>query len=175
MAATIKADLGSQAGDYAEYSENGYTDSRFDQKEMPAGRAYQRKEEKEPPKTSRALKIVLIIAIILVGAPVLIPLGVGITLAVLGCVIALFCAFIALVVASVAVAIVGIVVFGVGIATLSPELAVGLARVGTGLILTVLGVIATVASVKLCLVVFPGICRGIVWICRRPFQGKAVA
>ncbi len=175
VAATIKADLGSQAGDYTEYSENGYTDSRFDQKEMPAGRAYQRKEEKEPPKTSRALKIVLIIAIILVGAPVLIPLGVGITLAVLGCVIALFCAFIALVVASVAVAIVGIVVFGVGIATLIPELAVGLALVGTGLILTVLGVIATVASVKLCLVVFPGICRGIVWICRRPFQGKAVA
>ena len=68
-----------------------------------------------------------------------------------------------------------IVVFGVGIATLIPELAVGLALVGTGLILTVLGVIATVASVKLCLVVFPGICRGIVWICRRPFQGKAVA
>lgn len=25
VAATIKADLGSQAGDYAEYSENGYT------------------------------------------------------------------------------------------------------------------------------------------------------
>ena len=74
VAATIKADLGSQAGDYAEYSENGYTDSRFDQKEMPAGRDYQRKEEKEPPKTSRALKIVLIIAIILVGAPVLIPM-----------------------------------------------------------------------------------------------------
>ena len=46
VAATIKADLGSQAGDYAEYSENGYTDSRFDQKEMPAGRDYQRKEEK---------------------------------------------------------------------------------------------------------------------------------
>ena len=55
-AATIKADLGSQAGDYAEYSENGYTDSRFDQKEMPAGRDYQRKEEKEPPKTSRAFR-----------------------------------------------------------------------------------------------------------------------
>lgn len=156
VAATIKADLGSQAGDYAEYSENGYTDSRFDQKEMPAGRDYQRKEEKEPPKTSRALKIVLIIAIILVGAPVLIPLGVGITLAVLGCIIALFCAFIALVIASVAVAIAGIVVFCVGIATLIPELAVGLALVGTGLILTVLGVIATVASVKLCLVVFRG-------------------
>lgn len=175
VAATIKADLGSQAGDFSEYSERGYTDSRFDQKNMPAGRGYQMNEEKEPPKTSRALKIVLIIAIILVGAPVLIPLGVGISIAVLGCIFAIFALFLSLVVASVAVAIAGIVVFCVGIATLIPELAVGMALVGTGLILTVLGVVASVASVKLCVVVFPGICRGIVWICRRPFQGKAVA
>ncbi|MFR3390632.1 MAG: DUF1700 domain-containing protein [[Clostridium] scindens] len=59
VAATIKADLGSQAGDYAEYSENGYTDSRFDQKEMPAGRDYQRKEERALRRLSGALKIVL--------------------------------------------------------------------------------------------------------------------
>ena len=59
--------------------------------------------------------------------------------------------------------------------TLIPEIAVGLALIGTGLILSVLGTIGTIAGVKLCIVVFPGIIRGIVWVCRKPFHGKAVA
>lgn len=190
VAATIKAGLGRQPEDAGEYTECGYKDERFEDKEEIArrgasaqntsGQAYEyqgggKQGEKEPPRTSRTLKIILIIAIILVGAPIAIPVGLGIAGVVIGCVAALFCAFIALVLAAVTVTIVGIWLFGIGLVTLIPQLVVGLALVGTGLILAVLGVIGTVISVKLCVVVFPGICRGIVWVCRWPFHRKAVA
>lgn len=136
---------------------------------------YQSAGNQEPPRTSPVLKVILIIAIILVGAPVIIPCAFAIIAVVFALVVAMFALFISLVVASIAVAVTGLVLFITGLMTLIPEIAVGFALIGTGLILGVLGVIGTVASIKLCIVVFPGICRGIVWLCRRPFQGKAVA
>lgn len=207
VAATIKADLGIQAGEsqrqeydgYAEYTENGYKDTRFERKEMPAGRTgwnkntgnagntegmgrsekyrqeYYEPGSQEPPRTSKTLKILLIIAIIVVGIPVIIPVVFGVGAAVLACVLGIFILFAALVIASVALAIAGIALFFAGIWALVPEIAVGLALIGTGLILGVIGVILTVVSVRLCIVAIPGICRGLVWICRRPFQGRAVA
>lgn len=86
-----------------------------------------------------------------------------------------FLFFLALVIASIAVAIAGISLLCIGIANLVPALAVGMALVGTGLLLTVLGAIATVGTIRLCIIVYPGIIRGIVWLLRRPFQGKVVA
>jgi len=197
VASTIKADLGvqdasGQNGRYGEYSETGYTDTRFESKETPA-RRYGRNAEgtyrsaesgrsggnqdgghQESPRTSPVLKVILIIAIVLIGAPVVIPCAFGILAVIVALVAAIFAAFLAIVVASVAVALAGLVLFIAGILTLIPEIAVGFALIGTGLILGVLGVIGTVAGVRLCIIVFPGICRGIVWICRWPFQRKAV-
>lgn len=175
VAATIKADLRGSDGSQGEFGETGYTDTRFEQKDVPAGREGYGYEGQEPPRTNRTLKIILIIAIIIVGAPIAILLALGITAAVVGCVIALFGFFVALVIASIAVVVAGVSVFCIGIVNLAPALAVGLALVGTGLLLTVIGMIATVATVRLCFIVFPGLIRGIVWILRRPFQGKAVA
>ncbi len=36
-----------------------------------------------------------------------------------------------------------------------------------------IGVIGTVVGVRLCIIVFPGIVRGIVYILRKPFHRKA--
>lgn len=186
---------------YGEYRETGYKDTRFERKDVPVGRTAQSEENRyqesggyqyqtgqyqeaesgesyrgeEPPKTNSALKIILIIAIILIGAPVIIPVAVAAVAVVFVCVLAAFLIFLSVVIASVAVAITGIVLFCTGIITLIPEIAVGLALIGTGLILSALGTIGTIVGVKLCIVVFPGIIRGIVWVCRKPFHGKAVA
>lgn len=168
VAENIKADYNGRSDEYGEYRETGYTDTRFENKDVPAG-------NQAPPRTSRLLKVILIIAIIMVAVPVVIPVTLGIVAVVLGLVAALFLVFVALVIASIAVLISGIVVVGIGTASIVPELAVGLALIGSGLVLGVLGAVATVASVKLCIVVFPGICRGIVWICRWPFHRRAVA
>lgn len=207
VAETIKADLGiraeepgekknnryQEAGDYSEYTETGYRDTRFEHRDMPAGRAgwrtdsgksagntggyerYSQTEKQTPPRTSKTLKILLLIAILIVGIPVIVPVVFGVGAFVLICVVGIFLLFAALVIGSVAVAITGAALFAAGIWALVPEIAVGLALIGTGLILAVVGVILTVVSVKLCIVAVPGICRGIVWVCRRPFQGRAVA
>ena len=131
-------------------------------------------ESEKKPWSSNTLKIILIIAIILVGAPVVIPCALGVLAVVVGCVVALFAIFVAMVIAFAALAIVGVVLVVAGLLSLIPEIAVGLALLGTGLILGVIGTIGTVASVRLCIIVFPGIVRGIVWVCRKPFHREAV-
>ncbi len=221
VAATIKADLGSFTGEQGEYTEKGYQDSRFENKEMPAGRdyqegyhyggsyqdssrdggydrgsyqssdsqrseytgnryqdggyAYENSSEQTPPKTNHLLKICLIILLIIVGAPIIIPVVIAAAALVSAAGVALFAVFFSLVIASVAVAFAGVCVFIAGLVSLIPEIAVGLALIGTGLILTAVGIVATVASVRLCVIVLPGICRGFIWLCRWPFQRKAVA
>lgn len=132
-------------------------------------------EEEKKPWSSNVLKILLIIGIVLVGAPVVIPCAFAIIAVAAACIVALFCFFIALVTGFAALAIVGVVLVCAGLMALIPEIAVGLALIGTGLILGVIGTVGTLAGVKLCIVVIPGICRGIVWICRKPFHRKAVA
>ena len=44
-----------------------------------------------------------------------------------------------------------------------------------GLMAVAIGVIGTVVGVRLCIIVFPGIVRGIVYILRKPFHRKVVA
>lgn len=137
---------------------------------------YEYTDEKEKkPWSSNALKIILIIAIILVGGPVIIPCTIGILAVIVGGVAAMFAIFIALVILFIALAIVGVALVIAGIAALIPEIAVGLALLGAGLIIGVIGAIGTVASVRLCIIVFPGIIRGIVWVCRKPFHREAVS
>lgn len=163
VAENIKADLKGE-------SEDGgvFTNTQTQQ-------TVQQTHQTEPAKTNNALKILLIIAIILVGGPVIIPLALGIAGAVIACIAALFAVFVSIVAAAVAVAIVGVILTVQGIIILIPDFVVGLGLLGTGLILTVLGVIGTVAGVKLCIVVIPCIFRAIVAICRKPFHRKAVA
>lgn len=182
VAAEVKAGLKTQEDDISEYRETGYTDTRFESKESPAKRedtwqsATENSGEKNPPRTSKVLKIILIIAIAICAFPVAVPLALGIFGVVFGLGVVVVALFAALLIGSVAVAIAGVVLFVTGLITLVTEFAIGLALTGSGMIVTVIGVIATVASVRLCIIVFPGIIRGIVWLCRRPFQRrKAVA
>lgn len=190
VAATIKEGINGYSGEEGEFTDTGYHEPKFEKQEVPETRdtnqksgdekyqyAYKKedRQEKKEPWTSKPLKIILIIAIAIVAVPVIAPVVLGILAAAAGCILALVMILIALIIAAVAVAITGIVIFGVGLVHLFTEFAVGLALTGAGLIILPLGAIATVAAVKLCIVVVPGIIRGIVWICRRPFQRKAVA
>lgn len=187
VAAEVKAGLRSQDEEAFEYRETGYTDTRFERRDAPASRdgsgsagynsedTYGDNARQTPPRTNNTLKIVLIILIVIVGLPILLPLGIVIISVLFALAVAAFAVFAALVACSVALVIAGVSVFCAGIMSLIPEIAIGLALVGAGLIITVIGVIGTVASVRLCVIVFPGIIRGIVWLCRKPFQRKAVA
>ena len=207
--ATNKADMEGASRDYGEYTENGYSDTRFEYKEMPAGRDCQKESgssrnggsqgydyqkgtyqentyqentyqgygyqtNEEPPRTNGLLKILLIILLIIVGAPIIIPLAIVAVILVCVCAFTILIVFASLVIGSVAVAFAGVCVFIAGLVSLIPEIAVGLALIGTGLILAVLGTIGTVVSVRICWIVLPGVVRGMVWLLRRPFQRRAV-
>lgn len=124
--------------------------------------------------SGRTWKIILIVVIGLCALPVILPAVLGILGAALGVVLAVFGFFLGLVLAAASILIAGIALIIAGIWCIVPELAIGLALIGSGLIVSVLGVLALVGSIKLCAVVFPAIWKGIVWICRKPFERKAV-
>lgn len=197
VASTICLNLEPGSEQNGEFTESGFQDERFEEKATPAARSSRTKEgdtysyneafgeqdyhssydnmgQGQKPWTSKTLKIILIIAIILVGAPVVIPVGIGIVAAVLGLVIAAYAVFAGLVVASVGIGIAGITVAVLGIVA-----AVGfpsaIIMIGVGLILLAIGLVATAATVRLCIVMYPAIFRIFVNICRWPFyRGKAV-
>ena len=179
VAAEVKAGLHLQDEETAEYRETGYTDTRFEHRETPAGKDEYSYEGsyadtvvngEKKPWTNKPLKIALVILVILAALPILGPILIGILAAAIGIVIAIAVTFAALVVAAVAIAFAGFGVLVAGGVTLFANAASGLLVIGAGLILIVLGVIATVASVKLCTVVLPGIIRGIVCLGRKIFR-----
>lgn len=71
--------------------------------------------------------------------------------------------------------IVAIVLTAAGIGSMFVNIGAGLALFGAGMILIAVGAIGTVAGIRLCIIVFPGMIRGIVWILRKPFHRKAMA
>lgn len=146
---------------------SSHTNSGPDADQMRSGAG---STESSRPWTSNTLKLILIIAIVIV----LWPVSLGIALTVFGIVATVICFFAALVIAAVAVMIAGAVTVIVGIAVSIATPPVALVTVGIGILLFVLGLIAVVGTVKLCIIVYPAMLRGVVNLCRRPFYGKAV-
>lgn len=124
------------------------------------------------PWTSSGLKAVLIILIVLVAAPVLIPLAIAFVCCVFAFGIAGFAIFIALAAVAVALAVSGLVLFTKGMFMMVANPAVAMAVMGTGMILGVIGTLATVAAVRLCIIVIPGLFRFMINLCRKPFEKK---
>lgn len=210
VAAEMKAGLGRGNSNTGEFRETGYTDTQFEEKEMPAryntsgqqnngkqqntdrryagydGRQNDRRQyggydgqenpggqpQQGKPWTSNWLKLLLIILIICVGAPVVLPLAIGLLAVVFGLFVAAFALFIALAALAVALAVAGAALFIKGCFLIISSLPAALALMGSGLILAVLGVIATVAAVRLCMIVLPGIFRFFVELCRKPFRKR---
>lgn len=175
VAETIKAGLKNGNGENGEYRETGYTDTRFEERNMPASHEQlynDRAQEKPKPWSNNFLKIFLIVAIIVVGAPVVLPLAFAVVCVVLALVFAGFLLLGGLVLAAVAVTISGFVTAIAGIVELFSFPALGLVACGGGMILCVAGLVATVLLVKLCMIVFPIMFRGIVNLCRRFVHGK---
>lgn len=189
VAAEIKAGLGGKAGEEEEFRETGYTDTRFEHREAPArpggpGPDSQRSggysQDGGPgpegsysqSRSSRTWKIILIVLLLLVCAPIVVPVGLFLLCAVVMLAVAAFAVFLGFAVAAIVLAIVGIVLFFAGILALVPDLPTGLALIGSGMILAVIGAILTVAAVRLCIIVLPGLFRFFVELCRRPFHRR---
>lgn len=187
IAEEVKAGLRNNDDEVHEYHDTGYSDTRFEKKETSTGYQFNADQNTENRKektfnvsdffeTNKGWKIALIILAAIVVIPIIVPILSGVVSAVFGILIVAFAIFLALIIASAAVAVSGIALVVAGLMTVISHLATGLVMTGSGIILTVLGVIATVASVRLCILVWPAMFKGIVRLCRKPFQGrKAVA
>lgn len=173
VAETIKAGLRGGAGESGEYRETGYADTRFEEKNMPArpdeGEA---QPVKNKPWSNNFLKIFLIVAIIVVGAPVILPLAFAVVCVVLALALAGFLLLGGLVLAAAAVTIAGFITAIAGIVELFSFPALGLVACGGGMMLCAAGLVVTVLLVKLCTIVFPVMFRGMVNLCRRFIHGK---
>lgn len=85
-----------------------------------------------------------------------------------------FIALIALVIGAGSILIVGVGLFIAGLTQIASALPVAFALIGTGMILFAAGLIGVVLLVRLCIIAFPVMFRGIVKICKKPFQRKVV-
>lgn len=124
-------------------------------------------EEEKKPWTSKTLKVILILAIIVVGVPIVLPLGLGGLGTILALIAALICVCVALWVTAVAFLISGVAVAIWGLIRIFMIPSAGIFLLGAGLITTALSLIAVVGFTKLCLIVYPAMFRWVVdLVCR---------
>lgn len=188
LAATIKAGLSGRDEEESEYSETGYTDTRFDTKDTPARKGeksegyrysgqtngYDYGEQSDKPRDSKALKIVLIILIVLIGAPVVIPLAFSFLAVVIGLLVSIAAVFIALLISGVALVAGGIIMFVVGIPNVVHSVPIALGVMGGGLVMAAVGAMMAVFMGWLFVKLVPPMFRWFVELCRRPFQRRRV-
>ena len=179
LAATIKAGLLGANEEESEYRETGYTDTRFESRDMPSRKGevgkdgYNYNGEKKP-WSNGVVKAILIILIIIIGIPVIIPLVASVLVAILSVFVGVGAVFIGLFVAGAALAISGCVMFFVGIAQLFYSVPVALGLIGAGLLLTVVGTLLAVFMGWLLVKLTPPVFRWFVDLCRKPFQKRKV-
>lgn len=159
------------------YQQGAYQQGTYQQdayRQYGSSTGYHPNYRQEKRKDSAVPKILLILAIIFIGLPVVLPLGLAAVLLVFGLLIGFLALVFGLAVGCVAVAVSGAVLFICGLVKAVTNLAVGFMLMGGGLIMGALGVIGTVVFIKISLIVVPGLFRGVVDLCRRPFHRKAV-
>lgn len=175
VADTIKAGLGTTDESSSEYRETGYADTRFEDCEMPARREGYRSTEnvhdkKKEPWTSQPLKVLLVILIVLVGAPVVLPVFGGVLVAIIAVLIAVVAVVAAVLVSGIAVGIGGIVLIGTGFTQIFHSVPIACGLIGGGLLMAALGAAGTALMWWICVKIIPPVFRWIVELCRKPFQ-----
>jgi hypothetical protein len=134
-----------------------------------SGRYYSADAQKAVKESSRNSNIALIIILCFFGWPFII--------AAFGIVISIFFTIVGIVIgfgiAGIVMIISGIALIAAGFVQISVPL-MGLLLFGSGFLVFGLGMLFTSISVALCKTVLPAMMKGIVNLCRRPFQNRSV-
>jgi uncharacterized membrane protein len=183
VAAIIKTSLQENMNESGEFSETGYSDPRFkinyevvDSNPTGSQQNYNKtgSRERKYAKETSGGKIALIVILCILALPVIVPVvgGVlGVIFGALGVVIG-FLAVIALL--AVALPISGVVVFVTGVITLFTSPIVGIFCCGVGLLLLGIGVLFILLTGVICVKFIPWFVRGIIDLCRLPFQRRGI-
>ena len=173
VAATIKEGLNDNTGSDGEFSENGYTSGNDRNREEVAARTLSSEERGFGKKKGLSSgTLVLIIILCLFALPILGPLTIGVLSAVFGILCAIGAVLFSLAIVGIALVVAGIALFVCGFITLFESPVVGILLMGGALVLAGIGVLITILGIWLLVKVIPPIVRGIVNLCRKPFQRK---
>lgn len=173
VAATIKEGLNDNTGSDGEFSENGYTSGNDRNREEVAARTLSSEERgfgKKKGLSSGTLVLILILC--LFALPILGPLTIGVLSAIFGILCAISAVLFSLAIVGIALVVAGIALFVCGFITLFESPVVGILLMGGALVLAGIGVLITILGIWLLVKVIPPIVRGIVNLCRKPFQRK---
>ncbi len=157
----------------AEYTENGYQDARFQdyQKMSPEhykGDGFKDAGEENRPikrKTRKGIDLWKLLAIVLLAillAPILLPAGIGFLGVIAGIIICILALCFGIGIAGIALFIAGVFVIGYGIVRLIAAPAIGLATAGLGFIVLAIGILVSFIVLWIGLKVVPVLIRGIV-------------
>lgn len=180
VAAKIRAGF---SGDYGEYSEQGFEDSRFqyNQEIMADSNAADgwedipqeensRSGRRERNQNTNVWKVIAIILILLCAAPVILPLGIATVVVILVAIITVVAILFGVGVSGFAILFAGIVTIAAGISKILITPAAGIMAAGVGCILIALGILLSWVMISILVKVVPGVIRGIVNILGAPFR-----
>ncbi|MCI5595413.1 MAG: DUF1700 domain-containing protein [Lachnospiraceae bacterium] len=156
VAAIIKADLEHGNREAGEYTDTGYEDERFEDRQVPEERKRKGYEGKKDRKKSGWI-LLIILAVFTI--PLWGSVGVGLLAAVFGVLAAIAGIVIGALAAGICLVVGGIALIVIGFANLVTSVPVGLALLGAGMILLALGILFWVAFIWLAFWAFPRVCR----------------
>lgn len=183
VAAEVKTGLGKTEGKTEETSRTGayrepVTDERQSSYSYGNHSQYQsgdQKQEKKESWSSNGWKIALVVLLAIILIPIGGPVIVSVIGTLFGLIVAAFFIFIALVIVAICLVIAGVILAGNGILAIGTSFAAACVIIGIGLILAAIGCAATVGTIWLCMIALPVMYRFIVNLCRKPFQKKGGA
>ncbi len=170
VAATIKADLGmEQNPDIGAYTEHGYEDERFEQKQtvdLKKKSQQNQQSSRSDYDENRTIKIILIATVLVLTSPAWGGLLAGFVGSIIGITVGVAAA-------AGALYICGGVLFGMGIGQFFVgNVAVGFALVGAGMLVWAIAVLTTVFVVWVCKKAIPCICNMLGRLWRSIFRRK---
>lgn len=178
------------AGEYAEYSEQGYEDTRFQNNQeimnsysntnkgdnsewkdsMYEAEFQGKRESTQKNKNTNIWKLIAIGLILLIASPIILPLGIAGIAVVFALIVALFAVIFGIGVSGFALLFAGVVIVAAGIAKVLLAPAAGILAAGIGCILLAIGVLISWAMITVAVKVVPGMLRGIVNFLGTPFR-----
>jgi Predicted membrane protein len=158
------------ADDTKDFAGNGSAYQSYDSgRKQQYQQGYTSSTDHKAQQSTKNTNIALVILICILGFPFIISafsVAFGIVMTIIGIIVGFGCAGVAMIG-------VGIALIFVGLVKLSVPL-VGLLFCGSGLIVFGLGMLFTLACIALCKNVLPAFVRGVINLCRKPFQNRSV-
>ena len=186
VSAIIKAGIQGKDDESSEYSETGYTDTRFEQKHdlvrqddvidqddgidqggsIINGESYQ--------KQNNSSRYIALIILAIICLPIVIPVVLGGIATVISLVFALIASIFSLLIAAFGIAVSGIIMIAAGITELTSFTALGIGLIGAGMIVLAIGTVLTALMGHVVFKVTPILFNGVVNVCQRIFNRRKV-